>query len=71
MAVPIALIISAAAPLLRDLIMLIIEAAQASKQDEVTEEQLDAMLTVIDEKNDEVQELVRSIRRERAAMPVR
>jgi hypothetical protein len=62
-------IILAALPLARDLVTLIIDAVGAMQADDVTPEQIDAMMDVVRAKNEDIQTLVEEHRRSRAAPP--
>lgn len=65
--VPIDAILLTAVPLIRDLTVLIIHAVQANQADDVTPEQIDGMLVVVEEKNNEIKQLIKDIRDQQTA----
>ena len=66
---PIAPIIMAAAPLLRELVGLVVDAIERSGDDDVPMEQIEAMEEAIEEKVDRVKELIAAERARRSTTP--
>ena len=66
MAVQIVPLVLATLPLVRELVSLVIEAVNATQDEDVSPDRLDAMLETIEAKNGEIQALMARIREGRA-----